>query len=121
MDVSRTGTDQEVTPRPEHELMLASFVGLALLNTLVPAERDPFVVHDMFDVSFNEIAPIVERSPAAGQPGTPQSRQASVGEGRISHGSGNPSARSSPPPATAIDMIADAGRVRELDLVVGDW
>jgi hypothetical protein len=79
MDVSGTGTEQEVTPRPEHELMLASFVGLALLellNTLAPAERDPFVLHDMFDVSFNEIAPIVERSPAAGQPGTPQSPQA---------------------------------------------
>jgi hypothetical protein len=98
-------------PRPEHELMLASFVGLALLvllNTLAPAERDPFVLHDMFDVSFNEIAPIVERSPAAGHPGTPQSPQASVGEGRISHGSGNPSARSSPPPATATSAVPDA-------------
>jgi RNA polymerase sigma factor (sigma-70 family) len=68
VDITATGTDQEVTPSPEHEVMLANSVGLALLvllDTLAPAERVAFVLHDMFDVSFNEIAPIVERSPAA--------------------------------------------------------
>jgi RNA polymerase sigma factor (sigma-70 family) len=53
---------------PEHEALLADSVGLALLvvlDTLTPAERLAFVLHDMFAVPFDEIAPIVERSPAA--------------------------------------------------------
>jgi RNA polymerase sigma factor (sigma-70 family) len=53
---------------PEHEALLADSVGLALLvvlETLTPAERLAFVLHDMFAVPFEEIAPIVDRSPAA--------------------------------------------------------
>src|SRR5829696_5445847 len=53
---------------PERETVLADSVGLALLvvlQTLAPAERLAFVLHDMFGVSFEEIAPIVGRSPAA--------------------------------------------------------
>jgi len=53
---------------PEHEALLADSVGLALLvvlDTLTPAERLAFVLHDMFGVSFEEIAPIVDRTPAA--------------------------------------------------------
>ena len=53
---------------PEHEALLADSVGLALLvvlETLTPAERLAFVLHDMFAVPFEEIAPIVERSPEA--------------------------------------------------------
>jgi RNA polymerase sigma-70 factor (ECF subfamily) len=53
---------------PEHEALLADSVGLALfvvLETLDPAERLAFVLHDMFGVPFDEIAPVVERSPAA--------------------------------------------------------
>ena len=53
---------------PEHEALLADAVGLALLvvlETLTPAERLAFVLHDMFAVPFDEIAPIVDRSPAA--------------------------------------------------------
>jgi RNA polymerase sigma factor (sigma-70 family) len=53
---------------PEHEALLADSVGLALLvvlETLTPAERVAFVLHDLFDVPFDEIAPIVGRSPAA--------------------------------------------------------
>ena len=53
---------------PEHEALLADSVGLALLvvlDALAPAERLAFVLHDMFAVPFDEIAPIVERSPAA--------------------------------------------------------
>src|SRR5215203_3793272 len=55
-------------PDPEHEALLADSVGLALLvvlETLSPAERFAFVLHDMFGVPFGEIAPIVGRSPAA--------------------------------------------------------
>ncbi|WEV27513.1 sigma-70 family RNA polymerase sigma factor [Streptomyces sp. 71268] len=53
---------------PEHEALLADAVGLALLvvlDTLAPAERLAFVLHDMFGVPFDEIAPLVERTPAA--------------------------------------------------------
>jgi ketosteroid isomerase-like protein len=53
---------------PEHQALLADSVGLALLvvlETLTPAERLAFVLHDMFAVPFEEIAPIVERSPEA--------------------------------------------------------
>jgi RNA polymerase sigma factor (sigma-70 family) len=53
---------------PEHEVLLADAVGLALLvvlETLTPAERLAFVLHDMFAMPFDEIAPIVERSPVA--------------------------------------------------------
>jgi RNA polymerase sigma factor (sigma-70 family) len=61
--VSRaTGTD------PEQEALLADSVGLALLvvlDTLAPTERLAFVLHDMFAVPFDEIAPIVGRTPTA--------------------------------------------------------
>src|SRR5512142_2164757 len=53
---------------PEHEALLADSVGLALLvvlETLTPAERLAFVLHDMFAVPFEEIAAILERSPDA--------------------------------------------------------
>ncbi|HMH12495.1 MAG TPA: sigma-70 family RNA polymerase sigma factor [Edaphobacter sp.] len=53
---------------PERDAMMADSVGLALLvvlETLAPAERVAFVLHDMFDMSFDEIAPIVGRSPVA--------------------------------------------------------
>ena len=53
---------------PEHEVLLADSVGLALLvvlETLSPPERLAFVLHDMFAVPFDEIAPIIDRSPEA--------------------------------------------------------
>src|SRR3954447_840562 len=64
--------DPVVTPdgalQPEDEAVLADSVGLALLvvlDTLTPAERLAFVLHDMFQLPFTEIAPIVGRSPPA--------------------------------------------------------
>jgi RNA polymerase sigma factor (sigma-70 family) len=53
---------------PEQQALLADSVGLALLvvlDTLAPAERLAFVLHDMFDVPLDEIAPMVGRTPAA--------------------------------------------------------
>lgn len=53
---------------PEHEAVLADSVGIALLvvlESLSPAERLAFVLHDLFAVPFDEIAPIVDRSPEA--------------------------------------------------------
>jgi RNA polymerase sigma-70 factor (ECF subfamily) len=60
--------NQEDTTDPEQEALLADSVGVALLvilDTLNPAERLAFVLHDMFDLPFDEIAPIVGRSPEA--------------------------------------------------------
>jgi RNA polymerase sigma-70 factor, ECF subfamily len=74
---------------PEHEALLADAVGLALLvvlDTLSPAERLAFVLHDMFAVPFGEIAPIVDRSPEA-------TRQlASRGRRRVQGGNAVPDA-----------------------------
>jgi RNA polymerase sigma-70 factor (ECF subfamily) len=53
---------------PQDEVLLADSVGLALLvvlNTLTPAERLAFVLHDMFALPFEEIAPIIGRSSTA--------------------------------------------------------
>jgi len=72
--------DREGGSDPEHEALLADSVGLALLvvlETLDPAERLAFVLHDMFAMPFDEIAPIVDRSPAAAR------KLASRARGRI--------------------------------------
>jgi RNA polymerase sigma-70 factor, ECF subfamily len=58
----------EDAPQPDDEALLADSVGLALLvvlDTLTPAERLAFVLHDMFGLPFDEIGPMVGRSPAA--------------------------------------------------------
>jgi RNA polymerase sigma factor (sigma-70 family) len=68
---------------PEHEALLADSVGLALLvvlETLSPAERLAFVLHDMFAVPFEEIAPIVDRSPEAARQLARRARRRVQGE-----------------------------------------
>ena len=70
VDHAAAGVDHAVAggTDPEHEAVLADSVGLALLvvlDALTPAERLAFVLHDMFAMPFDEIAPIVDRSPAA--------------------------------------------------------
>jgi RNA polymerase sigma-70 factor, ECF subfamily len=60
--------DRADAPSPEHAALLASGIGLALLvvlETLAPAERIAFVLHDIFGMPFEEIAPVVERTPEA--------------------------------------------------------
>jgi RNA polymerase sigma factor (sigma-70 family) len=60
--------DDEAAPHPETQTVVADAVGVALLvvlDTLTPAERLAFVLHDMFAVPFEEIAPMVDRTPAA--------------------------------------------------------
>jgi RNA polymerase sigma-70 factor, ECF subfamily len=60
--------DPAATGSPEDELMEADSVGVALLvvlETLTPPERLAFVLHDVFGVPFEQIAPVVDRSPAA--------------------------------------------------------
>jgi RNA polymerase sigma factor (sigma-70 family) len=68
---------------PEHEALLADSVGLALLvvlETLNPAERLAFVLHDMFGVPFDEIAPVVDRSPDAARQLASRARRRVQGE-----------------------------------------
>ncbi|MFL6238887.1 MAG: sigma-70 family RNA polymerase sigma factor [Actinomycetes bacterium] len=82
---------------PEHDAVLADSVGAALLvvlDTLAPAERLAFVLHDMFDVPFDEIAPIVGRSQVATRKLASRARQ------RVQGASG--------------EVTADAGRRREI-------
>ncbi|MBR7837537.1 sigma-70 family RNA polymerase sigma factor [Actinospica durhamensis] len=63
------GSDaSRLAPDPEHEAELAEEVGLALLvvlDALSPAERVAFVLHDLFEVPFDDMAPMMERSTAA--------------------------------------------------------
>jgi RNA polymerase sigma-70 factor (ECF subfamily) len=83
---------------PEGEAVLADSIGVALLvvlDTLTPAERLAFVLHDLFALPFDEIGPIVGRSPAAAK------QLASRGRRRVR---GSPAA-------------SDAGRVRQREVV----
>jgi RNA polymerase sigma-70 factor (ECF subfamily) len=71
---------------PEQEALLADSVGLALLvvlETLSPAERLAFVLHDTFAVPFDEIAPIVDRSPEATRQLASRARRRVQGERAI--------------------------------------
>ena len=87
----------------ENESILADSVGLAMLvvlQQLAPAERIAFVLHDMFDLPFDEIGPIVDRSPVAAPAGA-----CKVGRRRTRRRSpaiGRSSTPFSPPRATAI-------------------
>src|ERR671910_3462386 len=68
---------------PEHEALVADSVGLALLvvlETLSPAERLAFVLHDVFAMPFDRIAPIVDRSPEAARQLASRARRRVQGE-----------------------------------------
>jgi RNA polymerase sigma factor (sigma-70 family) len=72
--------------QPEHEALLADSVGLALLvvlETLNPDERLAYVLHDMFSLPFDDIAPIVERSPAATRQLASRARRRVEGEATV--------------------------------------
>jgi RNA polymerase sigma-70 factor (ECF subfamily) len=72
---------------PEDEVVLADSVGLALnvvLDTLAPAERLAFVLHDMFDLPFDQIAPLVGRSPVMARQLASRARRRVRGAGVMS-------------------------------------
>jgi RNA polymerase sigma-70 factor, ECF subfamily len=91
-------TAERARPGPEHEAVTADSVGLALLvvlDTLAPPERLAYVLHDMFALPFDEIGPMIDRSPVAArqlasrarrrvqgapQPETDLARQRAVGD-----------------------------------------
>jgi RNA polymerase sigma factor (sigma-70 family) len=82
-----TRRDRDVID-PEHEAMLAESVGLALLvvlDRLSPAERVAFVLHDLFDVPFAEIAPVVGRSPVTAKKLASRARHRIHGTATIPH------------------------------------
>ena len=73
---------------PEVETLIADSVGLALLvvlDTLTPAERVAFVLHDVFEVPFDEIAPIVGRSPEAARQIASRARRRVRGAEKLPH------------------------------------
>ncbi len=80
---------------PEREALLADAVGPALLvvlEMLAPAERLAFVLHDMFAVPFDEIAPIVGRTPGGGAPAREPGAAARAGDVRGPRGRARPEA-----------------------------
>ena len=81
---------------PEQEAVLADAVGLALLvvlDTLTPAERVAFVLHDMFAVPFEEIGQIMGRTPAAARQLASRGRRRVQGERTVPDAEGRGSAR----------------------------
>ncbi len=79
-------TRRESGTDPEHEALLADSVGLALLivlDTLSPAERLAFVLHDIFGVPFDEIARVVERSETAARQLASRARRRVRGAARV--------------------------------------
>ncbi len=102
---------------PEHEALLADSVGPALLvvlDTLAPAERLAFVLHDTFAVPFDEIAPIVGRSPAAARQLGSRARR------RVQRADPVPDADLTRQREVVDAFLADPERLRQLDLAVLD-
>ena len=98
---------------PEQEALLADSVGLALLvvlETLAPAERLAFVLHDMFAVPFDEIAPIVGRSPAAARQLASRARRRVHGAGERVRQGGRAEAKGGEGAAIARDADRDRQR-----------
>jgi RNA polymerase sigma factor (sigma-70 family) len=93
---------------PEQEAILADSVGLALLvvlDTLTPAERLSFVLHDMFGMPFEEIAPIVDRTPAAARQLASRARRRVLAPRRSRIPTLRSSARSSPPFSPRLGLV----------------
>lgn len=99
---------------PEHQALLADAVGLAMfvvLDTLSPPERLAFVLHDVFAVPFDEIAPIVDRSPEATRKLASRARQ------RIQRAAPDPDSDLTAQRAV-VDAFFAAGRAGDLDRLV---
>jgi RNA polymerase sigma factor (sigma-70 family) len=85
--VSEPAVGRKTGADPEHEVLLANSLGLALLvvlDRLNPAERVAFVLHDMFGVTFEEIAAIVGRSPTATRQLASRARRRVQGPAKVS-------------------------------------
>src|SRR5581483_8899455 len=105
----------ESTPGPEDEALLADSVGLALLvvlDTLAPAERLVFVLHDMFALPFEDIAPLVGRTPTA-------ARQLASRARRRLQGADVQPDTDVPRQRVAVDAFFAAARNGDFDALVG--
>src|SRR6201996_1780768 len=99
---------------PEYQAMLADTVGMALfviLDTLAPAERLAFVLHDVFAVPFDQIAPVVERTPEATRKLASRARQ------RIQQAEPSPDTDLGAQ-HSVVDAFFAAGRAGDLDRLV---
>jgi RNA polymerase sigma-70 factor (ECF subfamily) len=99
---------------PEHQALLADSVGLAMLvvlDTLAPAERLAYVLHDLFAVPFDEIAPIVGRSPTATRKLASRARQ------RVTDASTVPDT-DLPRQRAAVDAFFAASRTGDFDALL---
>ena len=99
---------------PEQEALIADSVGLALmvvLETLSPAERLAFVLHDMFGVPFDEIGPIIDRNPAA-------ARQLASRARRRVRGAGEPEATSLAQQRKVVEAFLAASRNGDFDALL---
>jgi RNA polymerase sigma-70 factor (ECF subfamily) len=99
---------------PEQEAVMADSVGLAMLvvlETLSPAERLAFVLHDMFGVPFEEIAPIVQRNAAA-------TRQLASRARRRVRGAEGPPAESLTQQRKVVEAFLQASRNGDFDALV---
>jgi len=104
----------DATADPEQEALLADSVGhamLIILDTLTPAERLAFVLHDMFTVPFEEIAPIVDRSPAAAR------QLASRARRRVQQNGSDTSTQGTGPKGATADGGTDTAQAGKADLV----
>jgi RNA polymerase sigma-70 factor (ECF subfamily) len=104
----------EESDDPEHQVLMADSVGLALqvvLDTLSPAERLAFVLHDMFGLAFEEIAPIVERS-------VPATRQLASRARRRVRGAEPSSSASDSQQRRIIDAFLAASREGDFDALL---
>ena len=100
---------------PEHEALLADSVGLALLvvlETLTPAERLAYVLHDMFSVPFDEIGAILERSPEAAR------QLASRGRRRIRGADTTPDADAAAHQEEVVEAFLAAARDGDFDALL---
>ena len=111
--VAMRGASGTADADPEQEALLADSVGLALLvvlEMLEPAERLAFVLHDLFAVPFDEIAPIVGRTPAAARQLASRARRRVRGVGRRESDSGRAEAQGEEGVARARDADLDQQR-----------
>jgi RNA polymerase sigma factor (sigma-70 family) len=102
-------------PTPEEEVLLADSVGLALmvvLETLTPAERLAFVLHDTFAMPYEQIAPIVGRSPAATRQLASRGRRRVQGAEPIAEPDLTEQRR-------VVDAFFAAGRTGDFDALIG--
>jgi RNA polymerase sigma-70 factor (ECF subfamily) len=106
---------------PAQQAVLADSVGLALLvvlETLTPAERLAFVLHDMFGVTFDEIAPMVDRTPAAARQLASRARRRVRGTDGTD-GTGRRSAAELRRQRAVVDAFFAAARQGDLERLVG--